>query len=61
MGEDHSWMYNGCDRNGAHSNEWVAKTTTFVNCAFSLSSTSKVRVHATIAKILSYLTRPWCP
>ena len=43
MGEDRSWMYNGWDKSGAHSNEWVAKTKAFLDHAFSLSSIGKVR------------------
>jgi hypothetical protein len=42
MGEDRSWMYNGWDVKGAHSDEWVTKTRTFVDHAFSLSKINKV-------------------
>ena len=42
MGEDHSWMYNGWDKSGAHLDEWVTKTMTFLGRAFSLSKINKV-------------------
>jgi hypothetical protein len=35
-------MYNGWDKSGAHSDEWVTKTMTFLDCAFSLSKINKV-------------------
>jgi hypothetical protein len=35
MGKDHSWMYNGWDKNGDHSDEWMTKTMVFLNRAFS--------------------------
>jgi len=43
MAEDRNWMYDSWSHNGAHSDEWVAKTTAFLNHAFSLSKTGKIR------------------
>ena len=43
MAEDRNWMYNGWSHNGAHSDEWVAKTTAFLNHAFSLSKIGKIK------------------
>jgi hypothetical protein len=48
MGEDHSWMYTGWHDNGDHSDEWVAKTTAFVDRAFALSKINKVRCPCSI-------------
>jgi hypothetical protein len=42
MGEDCSWMYNSWDAKRAHSNEWVTKTTSFLDRGFSLSKLNKV-------------------
>jgi hypothetical protein len=42
MDEDHSWLYNIWDKNGAHSDEWVTKTTTFLDRAFTFSKINKV-------------------
>jgi hypothetical protein len=43
MDEDREWLDNGWSRNGRHSDEWVAKTKDFIDCAFSLSLTNTVR------------------
>jgi hypothetical protein len=43
MGEDHCWIYNGWKKNGAHTDEWWEKTDDFIECAFSLASTPKIR------------------
>jgi hypothetical protein len=37
MGEDRSWIYNGWDKEMNYTTEWMDKTTTFLDCAFSLS------------------------
>src|SRR5438105_13778304 len=36
-------MYEGRENSGAHSDEWVVKATAFIDRAFSLSSTGKVK------------------
>jgi hypothetical protein len=43
MGDDHWWMYDGWKRNGAHTDEWQEKTSDFIECAFSLVTTEKIR------------------
>jgi hypothetical protein len=43
MGDDHRWMYDGWKRNAAHTYEWWEKTTDFIECAFSLATTEKIR------------------
>jgi hypothetical protein len=35
MAEDRSWMYNGWDKGGNYTNEWMDKATTFLDHAFS--------------------------
>jgi hypothetical protein len=35
MDEDHNWMYNGWNKGGDHSDEWMIKTTAFLDHAFS--------------------------
>jgi hypothetical protein len=35
MTEDHSWMYSGWDKGGNYTDEWMDKTTTFLDQAFS--------------------------
>jgi hypothetical protein len=35
MSEDRSWMYNGWDKGGKYTDEWMDKATTFLDCAFS--------------------------
>ena len=42
MSEDRCWMYNSWDKSGAHSDEWVTKSATFLDHAFSLSEINKV-------------------
>jgi hypothetical protein len=37
MSEDCGWMYNGWDKEGKYTDEWMNKTTTFLDYAFSLS------------------------
>jgi hypothetical protein len=37
MGEDRSWMYSGWDKEGNYTDEWMDKTTAFLDHAFSLS------------------------
>jgi hypothetical protein len=37
MGEDHGGMYSGWDKEGNYTDEWMDKTTTFLDRAFSLS------------------------
>jgi hypothetical protein len=43
VAENRAWMYNGWSRNGRHSDEWIAMTKDFVDCAFSLSLTGTAR------------------
>jgi hypothetical protein len=43
MTEDHKWMCNGWTKTRHHYDEWVLKTKEFVDRAFFLSLTSKVR------------------
>jgi hypothetical protein len=43
MGDDRWWMYIGWKRNGAHTDEWWEKTDDFIECAFSLVTTEKIR------------------
>jgi hypothetical protein len=43
MSDDRRWMYNAWKRNGAHTNEWWDKTSDFINRAFSLVTTEKIR------------------
>lgn len=43
MGDDRWWMYDGWNRNQAHSDEWIAKSNDFINRAFSLSTIDKIR------------------
>jgi hypothetical protein len=43
MGDDHRWMYDGWKKNGAHTDEWWKKTGDFIECAFSLVTTVKIR------------------
>jgi hypothetical protein len=35
MGEDHTWMYNGWDKGGDFSDEWMTNATIFLDRAFS--------------------------
>jgi hypothetical protein len=37
MGDDHGWMYSGWDKEGNYTDEWIDKTKSFLDCAFSLS------------------------
>jgi hypothetical protein len=43
MDEDHCWMYDGWKKNGAYTNEWWEKTDDFIDRAFSLVTTPKIR------------------
>jgi hypothetical protein len=43
MADDREWMYKGWNRNGRHSDDWVAKTKDFVDHVFSLSLSGTVR------------------
>jgi hypothetical protein len=43
MGDNRRWMYDGWKRNGAHTNEWWDKTNDFIERAFSLATTEKIR------------------
>jgi hypothetical protein len=43
MGDDHRWMYDGWNKSGVHSKEWWDKTKDFIERAFPLLSTSKIR------------------
>jgi hypothetical protein len=43
MGDDRRLMYDGWTRNGAHIDEWWEKTTNFIERAFSLATTEKIR------------------
>jgi hypothetical protein len=36
-------MYDGWKRNGAHTDEWWEKTSDFIEHAFSLATTKKIR------------------
>jgi hypothetical protein len=42
-GDDHQWMYDSWKRNGAHTDEWWEKTGDFIERAFSLATTKKIR------------------
>jgi hypothetical protein len=44
MAEDRRWMYDGWKKNGAQIDEWWQKTDDFIECAFSLATTPKIRV-----------------
>jgi hypothetical protein len=37
MGEDFGWMHSGWDKEGNYTDEWMDKTTTLLDRAFSLS------------------------
>jgi hypothetical protein len=37
MGEDHCWMYSGWNKEGNYTDEWMDKTTSFLDRVFSLS------------------------
>jgi hypothetical protein len=37
MSEDRDWMYSGWDIEGNYTDEWMDKTTTFLDCTFLLS------------------------
>jgi hypothetical protein len=43
MGDHRRWIYDGWKRNGAHTNEWWDKTSDFIERAFSLATTEKIR------------------
>jgi hypothetical protein len=43
MGDDHRWMYDGWKKNGAHTDERWEKTDDFIERAFSLVTTPKIR------------------
>jgi hypothetical protein len=43
MGDDRRWMYDGRKRNRAHTDEWWEKTNDFIERAFSLVTTEKIR------------------
>jgi hypothetical protein len=43
IGDDHQWMYGGWKRNEAHTDEWWEKTSDFIERAFSLVTTKKIR------------------
>jgi hypothetical protein len=43
MGDDRRWMYYGWKRSGAHIDEWWEKTSDFIERAFSLVTTEKIR------------------
>jgi hypothetical protein len=43
MGDNRRWMYDGWKRNGAHTDKWWEKTSDFIECAFSLVITEKIR------------------
>jgi hypothetical protein len=43
MGDDHQWMYDGWKRNVVHTYEWWDKTNDFIERAFSLVTTEKIR------------------
>jgi hypothetical protein len=43
MGDDRRWMYDDWKRNGAHTDEWWKKTSDFIERAFSLATTEKIR------------------
>jgi hypothetical protein len=43
MGEDHRWMYDGWKKNRAHTDEWWKKTDDFIDHAFSLVTTPKIK------------------
>jgi hypothetical protein len=36
MGEDRGWIYSGWDKEENYTDEWMDKTTTFLDCAFFL-------------------------
>jgi hypothetical protein len=43
MGEDRHWIYDGWKKNGTHTDEWWEKTDDFIESAFSLATTPKIR------------------
>jgi hypothetical protein len=43
MGDNRRWMYDGWKRNEAHTDKWWEKTSDFIECAFSLVITEKIR------------------
>jgi hypothetical protein len=43
MGEDRRWMYDDWKKNGAHTDEWWEKTDDFIDRAFSLVTTPKIK------------------
>jgi hypothetical protein len=43
MGDDHRWMYDGSKTNEAHTNEWWKKASNFIERAFSLAITKKIK------------------
>jgi hypothetical protein len=43
MGDDRQWMYDGWKRNRVHTHEWWDKTNDFIERAFSLMTTEKIR------------------
>jgi hypothetical protein len=43
VGDDRRWIYDGWKRNGAHTDEWWGKTSNFIERAFSLVTTEKIR------------------
>jgi hypothetical protein len=43
MGEDRRWIYDGWKKNWAHTDEWWEKTDDFIERAFSLVTTTKIR------------------
>jgi hypothetical protein len=43
IGDDRCWMYDGWGKNGAHTDEWWEKIDDFIEHAFSLATTVKIR------------------
>jgi hypothetical protein len=39
--EDRSWMYEGWNDNGCHSEEWVCNTNAFLDHAFSVPNAQR--------------------
>jgi hypothetical protein len=43
MDDDRWWMYDGWMRSGVHTDKWWVKTNDFIERAFSLTTTEKIR------------------
>jgi hypothetical protein len=43
MSDDPRWMYDAWKKSGVYTDEWWDKTKDFIECAFALASTEKIR------------------